>query len=264
MVTDKEKNYVHTELTETGLNVSNDLVNLLQDNDIPLHWIFGSPGIYSRRITLTRLFAQYEIFKMVQHLPGSIVECGVFQGNGLLTYAKLLEIFCPGDRWRKVFGFDTFDGFQEFVPQDGQKSDAGSGAVYDQKAEGGYSSNSFYNILEQLVDITHKDSFVPHSKRIELIKGDVTQTLPKFVEEKAGHRISLLILDMDLYEPTMAALTHLYDMVVPGGVVVLDEYSHEKWPGESKAFDDFFVDKKPKLEKFNWSGSPGAFFRKEG
>ena len=101
MSTDK-----HNEFIETGLNITEDIEGLIKLNEIPLHYIFGSPGIYTRKINLVRLLAQYELFQMSRDVPGSIVECGVFQGAGLLFYAKLIEIFCSGDRWKKVYGFD--------------------------------------------------------------------------------------------------------------------------------------------------------------
>ena len=256
----KEK-YKHKEIIETGNNIASDIEALIEENDIPLHWIFGSPGIYTRKINLTRMLAQYEIFKLIKDVPGSIVECGVFQGAGLLFYAKLVEIFCQGDRWKKVYGFDTFDGFLDINEEDISLSTKDQ-TVYTQVEKGGYSSKSFFPILNRLIDLHHKESFTPGFERIKLYPGDVKDTLPKFVEECGGERISLLILDMDLYMPTKLALEHLYDLVTPGGIVVLDEYSHKRWPGEVKAFDEYFSSAKPKLKKFNWSSTPGAYFIK--
>ena len=272
MISDEEKNYKHKEFTETGYNVTPDMVELIKEFDIPLHWLIGAPGIYAKKLTLTRVLAQYEIFKRIQNVPGSIVECGVFQGAGLLFYAKLLEIFCPGDRWKKVIGFDTFDGFVDIHEADKSKASEAADAKgaesdpsqpkYEQVFKGGYSSSGFYEILKRLVDIHHKDSFVANGERISLVQGDVSETIPQFKKEHGGERISLLVLDMDLYEPTLCALEHFYDMVTPGGIIVLDEYGHRRWPGESSAFDDFFGKDAPKLEKFGWSSTPGAFFVK--
>lgn len=253
--------YKHKEFIETGLNTAQDIENLIKKNTIPLHYIFGSPGIYTRKINLVRLLAQYELFQMSRDVPGSIVECGVFQGAGLLFYAKLVEIFCSGDRWKKVYGFDTFDGFAQIDEKDktNQKKD---GTVFTQVHKGGYSSKSFLPVLEKFVELHHKESFTPGFERIKLYPGDVAKTLPRFKKECGGERISLLVLDMDLYQPTKIALEHLYEMVTPGGIIVLDEYSHTRWPGEVRAFDEFFGDKKPQLKKFNWSSTPGAYFIK--
>ena len=69
---------------------------------------------FIRRRDMPRLLAHYEIFKQIIELPGSIVEVGVYTGNGLFTFANLLETFAPGDRIRKVIGFYNFDGYNEF------------------------------------------------------------------------------------------------------------------------------------------------------
>lgn len=67
---------------------------------------------FIRRRDLPRLLAHYELFKHIKEMPGSIVELGVFLGDGLFTWANLLETFCPGDRSRRVYGFEHFDGYK--------------------------------------------------------------------------------------------------------------------------------------------------------
>ena len=105
---------------------------------------------------------------------------------------------------------------------------------------------------------------IPRFKRVELVKGDACETIPEYVKQNPGLRISLLHLDLDLYEPTLAALEHLYPLVVSGGVVLLDEYAMDGFPGESKAFDEYFGDNRPVLEKFSYISTPGGYFIKKG
>ena len=90
------------------------------------------------------------------------------------------------------------------------------------------------------------------------------QTVPRYIEENPGLRISLLHLDLDLYEPTKVALEYLYPKVVPGGAVILDEYGMEGFPGESAAFDEYFGDNRPVLKKFPFISTPGGYFIKHG
>jgi hypothetical protein len=105
---------------------------------------------------------------------------------------------------------------------------------------------------------------VPRVKRVELVKGDASVTIPEYVERNPGLRVALLHLDLDLYDPTMAALEHLYPRVVPGGIVLLDEYGMDGFPGESAAFDAYFGSNRPKLTKFPYSPTPGGYFVKAG
>ena len=77
-------------------------------------------------------------------------------------------------------------------------------------------------------------------------------------------RISLLHLDLDLYEPTKVALEYLYPKVVPGGIVLLDEYAMEGFPGESEAVEEYFKGKMPVIRKFPFISTPGGYFVKQG
>jgi hypothetical protein len=211
-----------------------------------------------RRVNFAKVLAHIEIFKKTIELPGSIVECGVFKGMSLLTFAKLVEIYCPGDTLKRVIGFDTFKGFVSLAPEDGEV-DKRRG-----KEEGGWNSGKFRPALEKLIAITQRDSMIPRFNRIELVEGDVSKTIPAYVEKNPGLRISLLHLDLDLYEPTLAALKALYPLVVPGGVVLLDEYGMEGFPGESAAFDEYFGINRPQLIKFPFISTPGGYFIKQG
>ena len=73
---------------------------------------------YVRRQNLTRFLVLYEIFKMILHVKGSIIECGVNQGNGVMSWAKLSAILEPVNLTRRVYGFDTFEGFPSLSKKD--------------------------------------------------------------------------------------------------------------------------------------------------
>ena len=179
--------------------------------------------LFFRRVNFAKFRTHIEIFKKTIDLPGSIVECGVFKGMSLLTFVKLVEVHCAGDTLKRVIGFDTFQGFVSLAPQDGAV-DKRRG-----KEQGGWNAGEFKPALEQLIDIAQRDDMIPRFRRIELVAGDVSTTVPAYVARNPGLRISLLHLD--LYEPTLAALRTLYPLVVPGGVVLLDEYGMEGFPG---------------------------------
>jgi len=69
---------------------------------------------YVSRQDLTRFLARYEIYKKILDVDGSIIECGVKFGGGLMTFAQLSSIFEPVNYTRKIIGFDTFSGFPIF------------------------------------------------------------------------------------------------------------------------------------------------------
>jgi hypothetical protein len=241
-----------------GMDSWERIQRVVHDNNIPLRDVLESFAIYTRRINVTRFLAHYELYRMIAQLPGSIVECGVYQGNSFFAFHKFLEIFHPGDRIRHVIGFDDFKGLrlsEEDGPEYANRS----------KVEGGWKSLGFKAALDDLMKIQTDDQFVPASKRSFLIEGDILETVPKYVKDNPGVRISLLHLDVDVYEPTKVALDHFYDRVVPGGLIVLDEYAMMEWGGESKAVEDFFKERDypvPELKTFSWTSTPSAYFFK--
>ena len=98
-------------------------------------------------------------------------------------------------------------------------------------------------------------------ERAELIKGDVIKTCKKYVKNNPGFRISLLHLDLDTYHGTKQTLENFWDLIVPGGVIVLDEYAKRGW-GESDAVDEFIKDKNIIIQQIEFSSQPTAMIIK--
>ena len=213
---------------------------------------------YIRRQQMTRFLALYELYKMINDLPGDIVEVGVFRGYSFFTFHKLMETFCATDRRRFVYGFDHFRGLTGFVAEDGKLDPK------DGKVEGGFEALNVRDEVMALLELHNDDNLIPGVTRSGIFDGDVKETLPQFVEDHPGLRISLLHLDADLYEPTKATLEHLYPRVVTGGLVVFDEYGLVPWEGETRAADEYFksIGVTPKYQKFPWSTQPHGYFIK--
>lgn len=74
---------------------------------------------------------------------------------------------------------------------------------------------------------------------VELIKGDIKETLPEYVKNNGHMKISLLHIDTDVYEPCKLGLETLYDKVVPNGLIVFDDYGTIE--GETIVVDEFFI-----------------------
>ncbi len=72
---------------------------------------------------------------------------------------------------------------------------------------------------------------------IHFVKGKVEDTIP----HSEIKDIALLRLDTDWYESTKHELIHLYDRLVSGGVLIIDDYGH--WSGSRKAVDEFFAER---------------------
>jgi hypothetical protein len=198
---------------------------------------------------LSKLLARYEIFKRIFDLPGDIVDCGVYRGASLFTWANLIEIFAPHSQ-KVVIGFDTFAGFSDDLHISEDRENAAR--LMEDRERFLPRSPEELTAIGKTLGLSHRCSLVP---------GDAAQTIPEFVSKNRGLRLSLLHLDFDVYEPTKAALEHLYPLLVPGGIVVLDEYGNSGW-GESDAVDAFFAGQEIGFERFGWSPGPAAYFVK--
>lgn len=177
---------------------------------------------------------------MSSNLPGSVVECGVFKGNSLCRFAIFRDLFSNRSS-KKIIGFDTFGKFPNTKYKDDEKSrkkfisDAGSESISK----------------EQLLKVlSHKRI----DQSVELVKGDITKTVPEYVKSHPELRISLLNIDADIYEPVVTILKHLYPLVVKGGVVILDDYG--VFPGETKAVEEYFMDQNVQIKKLPYSMTP--------
>lgn len=188
---------------------------------------------------LGKVITHYELFKQAIDKQGAIVECGVFKGTSLVRFAGFRELL-DKEQGRKIVAFDTFGDFPgtDFTPDKRLRNkliaDAGSQSIS----------------TSQLMDVLcHKESGVG----VELVAGDINQTVPDYVRSNPGLRIALLNIDVDIYEPTVTILKYLYPLVVSGGIVMLDDYG--VFPGETKAVDEYF-NGKIEINKLSYSKTP--------
>jgi Macrocin-O-methyltransferase (TylF) len=196
---------------------------------------------------LSKFIAHYELFKMINELPGAIVECGVFKGASLLRFAGFRDLF--GSNFsRKIIGFDIFGDFPPTEYEDDQK--------YRTNFVNAAGSESIS--VEQLELLLKQKNI---EKNVQLVKGDITKTVPQYVAENPHLKISLLNLDTDIYEPAVAILEHFYPKMVKGGVLLLDDYG--TFPGETKAVDDYFKGKNIEIKKFPFAMTPCYIVKNE-
>jgi hypothetical protein len=181
---------------------------------------------YVRRQHLKRFLAMYEVFKLAQPVKGSIVECGVFKGFGVMTWAKLSAMLEPENLTRRIYAFDTFAGFPSVAEQDANE--------IEMPQPGGLYADS-YDELTALITEYDRDRFLGHVDKVHLIKGDVADTIPAFIAKNPHLVVSLLFLDMDLFEPTKVALEHFLSRMPRGAVLAFDELDNPLWPGETHA-----------------------------
>jgi hypothetical protein len=165
------------------------------------------------RVYIVCWFADY-----VKHLEGDFVECGVNTG----AYARAIIDYIDFPSLDKKFWlFDTFGGLVE-----DQLSE-------EEKAIGFYKHyNHYLDVYGQV-----KQTFAPFN--VEVVKGMVPETLFACKSEK----IAYLSIDMNVTAPEIAAVNYFWDRIVPGGIIMLDDYGFAPHIQQKLAFDAFAREK---------------------
>jgi hypothetical protein len=182
---------------------------------------------YVPRAELGRFLAKSALFDKVLEVHGHIIECGVFLGAGLMTWAQLSSIYEPVNHIRRVVGFDTFAGFPGVAP-----ADAGG-----EGRPGMYAAPALAD-LEECVRLYDMARPLGHIPRVEIVPGDATATVPRYVEDNPHLVVALLYLDFDLYEPTKIAIETFLPRMPKGAILAFDELGQKQWPGETRAVLD--------------------------
>ena len=188
---------------------------------------------YFQEITLAselNLWSIYQSLKYIndENIEGDIVECGIYNGN---TMAFICEIRNKFNLNKKIWGYDTFDGFVEnsFTDKDIDFK-TGKKVIYD-------SSDIYYSLNEVKNNIKQNNN--KNFQKYIFIEGNILETLN--IKENFPNKISFLRLDTDIYKTTKKQLEILYDKLVPGGVLHIDDYGI--CPGVKTAVDNFFSNK---------------------
>jgi hypothetical protein len=161
-----------------------------------------------KRLLKTKIFInKFELLKYAITeitIDGFIIEFGVYKGETINYIASLL----PN---KQIYGFDSFEGLPETWR---------------------------YNFYKG----TFKMDTLPKTRNnVILIKGWFEDTLPIFIEKIGDSPISFMHVDCDLYSSTKTIFYYLKNNIVPGTVIVFDEFfNYPGWEeGEFKAFYEF-------------------------
>ncbi|MED1801469.1 TylF/MycF/NovP-related O-methyltransferase [Brevibacillus porteri] len=204
-----------------------ELLDLFINSPIPKNEMIDHMALYTHRQMLSHILFINDIFQQILNVNGVIMEFGVRWGTNLAIYEALRGIYEPYNYTRKIVGFDTFEGFPSVNEKDGTDSIIKKGAYAV--------TEGYEEYLENLLFTRQKLSPLNHINKFELVKGDATQTLKKYLEEHPETIISLAYFDFDIYEPTKACLELIMERVTKGSIIAFDELNYPAFPGETLA-----------------------------
>ncbi|MFJ8711255.1 TylF/MycF/NovP-related O-methyltransferase [Streptomyces anulatus] len=179
-----------------------------------------SPERLNAFILATRHIARHDI-------PGDIVECGVWRGGSMQACARTL--LSVGETERDLYLFDTYEGMTPPTAEDLRRDGRSAQELLDAQGK----DRPIWAVAS-LEDVKAGFENVPYPKEhVHYVQGRVEDTVPA----QAPEQISILRLDTDWYASTKHELEHLYSRLVPGGVLLIDDYGY--WQGSRQAVDEF-------------------------
>lgn len=197
------------------------------------HFTMIPPDCFAENLGLVQQFA---------HLPGAVVECGVWRGGMMAAIAELLGTD------RTYYLYDSFEGLPPAQEIDGLQAKAWQ-----------ESKNSpwYYDNCRAEQSYAEEAMRLAGAARVELVKGWFSETTPAFPK---GESIAILRLDGDWYESIMDCMVHLYPQVMPGGIVIIDDYY--TWDGCSRAIHDYMSQHKLTDRLYQWNNKISYLVKK--
>lgn len=203
--------------------------------------------------SVERMFALYEAVRYVMDngIDGALVECGIWKGGSTMLMAETLQ--AEGTADRDIWLYDTFAGMTEPSELDIRLRDGSDTHTKWEAFQREDHNDWAYAPLDE-VRFNMGQTGYPES-RVHYVVGRVEDTLP----EQAPGTIALLRLDTDWYQSTYHEMVHLYPLVAPGGIVIVDDYG--SFEGSRQAIDEYFEEQgmKPYLHRID---TPGRLFIK--
>ena len=182
-------------------------------------------------------------------IEGDFVECGVWRGGS--TMAAIDTLMKKGDKSREIYLYDTFEGMSEPTEVDKVFTGTAADELLNTSDKEDATSVWCYSALEEVQNNVGTLGYP--ANKVTYVKGKVEDSIPQTLPGK----IALLRLDTDWYESTAHELKHLYPLLVPGGVIIIDDYGH--WEGARKAVDEYIeANKLPLLlNRIDYTGRIG-------
>tara|TARA_A100001011_G_scaffold399543_1_gene508712 strand:- start:2761 stop:3531 length:771 start_codon:yes stop_codon:yes gene_type:complete len=216
------------------------LLDLYLKSPVPDKEKLENLGLYLTTKNFSRMLFFNEIYRQILNTEGVIMEFGIRWGQNLSILVALRGAYEPYNIKRKIIGFDTFEGFLNESEIDDGKYPVGS-----HKLPKNY-SNYISNLLKHL----EQENPASHIKKYEIIKGDASKTLKKYLDKATETIVSFAFFDMDIYKPTKKCLSLMKPHLAKGSILAFDELNCDMARGVTPALKEVFNLNKIKIKRF--------------
>lgn len=212
-----------------------ELFRAARDYPATMEEIERNPGLFIRGAVLARLLAIAAVYEEILNTPGLILDIGTWRGQTAVMCESLRAIHEPLNFQRSVIAFDTFDGYAGFSEADNDSAAHGPGkyAVGPEYAA----------FLSELLMLHEKNNAMGHVVgKHSVVRGDASITVADFLATRPGIPVALAFFDLNVYEPTRAALDALTRHLVSGSRLVFWQLMRPGFQAESRALSEFLAE----------------------
>jgi len=234
--------------SEQNLRARQELAGFWQDSPGTTAAKLQNFPKYVCREDITKFVARNELFKRQLQVQGSIVDLGVARGASLFTWFHLSSVYEPVNYTRKIIGFDTFTGIPQLHDQD-----HGEQASGDVRAGGFAVEPQMSKDIKRAAELHDLTRYLSHIGKLELVEGDIEQTLPRYVQDNPHLMVSMLNIDADVYGPARTALEILRPRMPKGAVIIFDELASPLFPGETAAVAEILGLGNCRIQRFEFA-----------
>lgn len=223
----KDINIAPSVVNQQQSNNRKEIIDLFNNNPLPDEELMRNLGLFLNPADFRKFLFINDLYRKNIGIHGVIMEFGVRWGQNLNLFQGLRSIYEPFNYSRRIIGFDTWEGFPSVHEKDGAERYA---------IQGGYNVTANYkDYLEKVLKNLENESPLEHLKKFELVQGDASVELEKYLKAHPETIISLAYFDFDIYEPTKKCLELIKPHITKGTVIGFDELNQPKFPGETVA-----------------------------
>ena len=191
---------------------------------------------------IAKMLAYYELYKIASKIKGDFVLGGIFRGISTVEFSTFINLFENSSK-QKLIVFDEFKKFPK------NNNDLKSLTVIKQMGEKGITKSQLGLVLKN-----------KKIKNVEMIKGKITKIVLDYVSSHPKLKISLLNMDIDIFDRELLSLKILYPFVTKGGVIILNDYGVFNY--ETKIIDNFIKNKNLEIKKLSFAKTPLYIIKK--
>lgn len=238
---------VRLRASDTEVQAYQALAQAARSAPIPPNQLLAHLPLFLTRSSLAHILFMNDLYRQALNVHGDILEFGTRWGRNLALFLSLRNIHEPHNYTRRVIGFDTFEGFASLSAEDGGDAILKDGHLAV--------SEAWDRQLAALLGQHEALGPRPNVQRYELVKGDVCETFPAWLQQHPESLVALAYFDMDIYRPTREALQALLPRLTRGSVIGFDELCLQAFPGETIALREVLDLSRHRLIRSPYSGN---------